>query len=94
MNGAGGNSGKLGHPASHVVAVGIELVALQNRIEDPEIGCGIGATTSHITSSYFLQWIPTGGKKPDMATVCVSYQAAAGTLMDCASKSVTNVTDM
>ena len=34
---------ELGHPAAHIVAVGIELLALQDGIEDAEIGRGVGA---------------------------------------------------
>src|ERR1700722_14341193 len=36
-------SRKLRHPAPHIGAVGIELLALQHRIEHPEIGRSIGA---------------------------------------------------
>ena len=35
--------GELGDPAAHVAAVGIEFLALQNRIEHAEIGRGVGA---------------------------------------------------
>src|ERR1700675_1797316 len=36
---------ELRHPAPDIGAVGIELLALQDRIEDPEIGRGVGART-------------------------------------------------
>ena len=35
--------GELGHPAAHIVARGIEFLALQHGIEDAEIGRGVGA---------------------------------------------------
>src|SRR4051794_5380856 len=37
----GRQTGEFGHPAPYIVALGIELLALQDRIEHPEIGGGV-----------------------------------------------------
>ena len=42
-----GEPGQLGHPPAHVVAAGVELVALQDRVEHPVVGRGVGAGAGH-----------------------------------------------
>ena len=42
---------QLGHPAPHVVAVGVELLALGDRVEDPEVRRGVGAGAGRPTAS-------------------------------------------
>src|SRR5579862_2660334 len=43
VNPGGGRAGEFGDPAPDVVAVRIEFFALQNRVENAEIGRGVGA---------------------------------------------------
>ncbi len=38
--------GELRYPAAHVLAIGVELLALEHGIEDAEIRSGVGATTT------------------------------------------------
>src|SRR3978361_270803 len=47
VDGATGQAGELRHPALDIGSAWIELLALQDRIEDPEIGRGVGAAAGH-----------------------------------------------
>ena len=38
--------GELGDPATHILSIGVELLALKDGIEDAEIGSGVGATAT------------------------------------------------
>ena len=42
-----GTSAQLGHVAADVGAVGVELLRLGDRVEDPEVGRGVGAAAGH-----------------------------------------------
>src|ERR1700751_951691 len=45
INGARFKARKLGNPLAHIGAVRVELLSLQHRIEDAEIGRGVDACT-------------------------------------------------
>ena len=43
MDGLGRQAGEFGHPAAHIVAGGIEFLALKHGVEHAEVGRGVGA---------------------------------------------------